>query len=403
MPGKDEYKYTDLKTLSERTKGDVHFYGTVVDASFPYQTDKRWVVTAKVVDASLAKNGAIPAKNWVRVVFYAKKFEDLPIIQRIGDIVRVHRAEFQNFNDRKQLNVNLYYNSSWCLFAGNEKDEPLEPKVVNENKEANFFTHTPYNFSGRSFTWADDDVNQLKNLRTWTKKWFSSQWVHDLKTTRSQEFDVHGKVVKIKNNDQWTNTVYINDNDGNTYTANLYKKKFPGLTAGTPIRVRSVNANGSELSLSSHSNVLQFISNTKFGNALKKIKDTINASAPSGSAVSTITNKKQAGQAVTALKQLFFNPKKTSGAFHAQFSVVKTDPAKAASWGKGKKLSVKFIVKDHSTTDDKLYMVQCEDQAFFGKHKLDAAKKTLTAKGSFVDAVLTREGKNYFITNTKMN
>ena len=134
MSKKDEYKYSTLASLSDKNSDPVHFYGTIVDASFPYKTDKRSVVTCRVVDHSLAKKGNVAEKDWVTVVFYAKNFEDLPIIQRIGDVIRVHRAEFHHHQGRKQLNVNLFYRGSWCLFVGNEKDQPLEPKVVNEDK-----------------------------------------------------------------------------------------------------------------------------------------------------------------------------------------------------------------------------------------------------------------------------
>ena len=49
----------------------------------------------KVVDPSLhIKNqkGTGDASDYANVVLYAKSFEDLPIIHRIGDIIRVHRA-----------------------------------------------------------------------------------------------------------------------------------------------------------------------------------------------------------------------------------------------------------------------------------------------------------------------
>ena len=69
----------------------------IVDASFPYKTQARWVVSLRVVDQTLytksqSKTGD-EANDSAQVVFYAKNFEDLPIAQRIGDIIRVHRAK----------------------------------------------------------------------------------------------------------------------------------------------------------------------------------------------------------------------------------------------------------------------------------------------------------------------
>ncbi len=416
MSKKDEYKYSNLLGMSEKNTKPVHFYGTIVDSSFPYKTDKRHVVTCKVVDHSLVKKGNLSEKDYVTVVFYAKNFEDLPIIQRVGDIIRVHRAEFHYYNDRRQLNVNLYFRGSWCLFVGNEKDAPLEPKVVNEGNEANFFTHTPYNFSGKSFTWGDEDVTILKSLRKWTKDYFGKNFVLnntqkkadcDKAIKTKKDFDILGKVVKMKSADSYSNNVTINDSCGCSWTANLFKKKFPHLSVGDAIRVRSVNANAAhELSLANHSNVLHFISNSKLGTSLHKLSTKV-AATEEKTCVSTITNKKQGAQAVTNLKTLFFNPKKSAGVFHAQFSILKTDPSKAADWAKGKgkktKTSVKFVVSDyHDGSDEKAYMIHCEDDKFFGKHKHDAAKKILASKKNYVSAILERQGKNYFIVNTKL-
>ena len=120
-------------------------------------------------------------------------------------------------------------------------------------------------------------------------------------------------------------------------------------------------------------------------------------------AVSKITDAKLAKSAVTNLKDLFFNPKKDNGTFRAQFNVLKTDPAKAGEWTKGKKTSVKLVATDHTNTgDEKAYMIHVEDAGFFGTHSADNAKKLLTTKGNWVDAILERKGKNYFVVNTKL-
>jgi hypothetical protein len=392
---KDEYKYSTLASLNDKTTDDVHFYATIVDSSFPYKTEKRSVVTCKVVDHSLVKKGTVSEKDWVTVVFYAKNFEELPIIQRVGDVLRVHRAEFQHFHDRKQLNVNLFFKGSWCLFVGNEKDEPLEPKVVNEEKDPKFFNHTPYNFSGKSFTWGAEDENLLKNLRKWTQETFSKNFIID-NTVNSAEiernikakkdFDLVGRVTALKSADTYSNTVTILDASGQSWNANLFKKKFPHLAVGSCVRVRSVNGDAKHvLTLAGHSNILHFISGSKIVDALTAIKEAKGAKAagkatPKAAAapapatsVSTITDKKQAKLPVTALKSLFFNPGKTAS-FHAQFHVIKTDPVKAADWKKGKKVQAKFVVTDHSATDDeKAYMIQIEDGAFFGSHTAEEA------------------------------
>jgi hypothetical protein len=51
------------------------------------------------------------------LVLFAKRFEDLPISQRIGDIIRVHRANCGVFKNVKQFSANIFFNSSWALFS----------------------------------------------------------------------------------------------------------------------------------------------------------------------------------------------------------------------------------------------------------------------------------------------
>lgn len=55
--------------------------------------------------------------SFATVVIYAKRFEDLPIVRNIGDVIRVHRANMKQYQDMKQFHVNVYFNSSWCLFS----------------------------------------------------------------------------------------------------------------------------------------------------------------------------------------------------------------------------------------------------------------------------------------------
>ena len=213
------------------------------------------------------------------MVFFAKTFEDLPIIQRIGDIVRVHRAKFQHYNDVKQLNVNMYYRSSWCLFIGNDHEAPLEPKVENEDGTNNYFSYTPYNFSGKSFTQEAHESKILKDLKKWSKDYFTKHYVidHEIKKStieKSQkegsDFDLLAKVTQIQDFDQYSNSVTFNDSTGQTWTGNLYKRKFPHLKVNDVLRIKSCGAKeDNSLMFSGHSNILKFFSFSKIEKWLK--------------------------------------------------------------------------------------------------------------------------------------
>ena len=78
------------------------------------------------------------------ILIYAKRFEDLPIVKHIGDIIRIHRANIKQFNEVKQFHVNVFFNSSWCLFPQNndpkdadESNQGLSDNDSEDNNEGN--------------------------------------------------------------------------------------------------------------------------------------------------------------------------------------------------------------------------------------------------------------------------
>lgn len=46
--------------------------------------------------------------------------EDLPVVRKIGDIIRVQRALVKEDKGRKQFHANITYDSSWCLFHSSD-------------------------------------------------------------------------------------------------------------------------------------------------------------------------------------------------------------------------------------------------------------------------------------------
>ena len=95
----------------------VNFYAVVLDATFPHQShkSKKYLATFKVADMTsrMDKKGVA---DFITIVFFADKFDDLPVCQKVGDIIRVHRATVATYQDRKQLTANVCFNSSWALF-----------------------------------------------------------------------------------------------------------------------------------------------------------------------------------------------------------------------------------------------------------------------------------------------
>ena len=79
-----------------------HVYGVIIDATFPYKVKKdKYICSLKVVDPSLhikSQKGTGDSSDYATVVIQAYRFEDLPIISRVGDIIRIHRTILKIYN-----------------------------------------------------------------------------------------------------------------------------------------------------------------------------------------------------------------------------------------------------------------------------------------------------------------
>ncbi len=113
---KRDYAYTDLDKLKIGSE-PINVYGVILDATFPHKSFKsdKYICTYKIADHTCKFTDGIV--DYISVVFFARKFEDLPISQSVGEIIRIHRATVGLYKDRLQLTVNICFNSSWALFA----------------------------------------------------------------------------------------------------------------------------------------------------------------------------------------------------------------------------------------------------------------------------------------------
>jgi len=144
----------------------------------------RFVCSLKVIDPKLNKEHA-------QVVIYASRFEDLPIVHRLGDIIRIHRANLRPYNGLRQFNVNVYFKSSWALYSS-DKQSPL----------GSSHGDAPYAFSGKRATQEKQDVAIQQTLRKWALGFFGQNNIGDKKVTAlksaakaSGDFDVVAKIL----------------------------------------------------------------------------------------------------------------------------------------------------------------------------------------------------------------
>ena len=441
-----------------------HFYAVVIDATFTYKTNQeRYICSLKIVDPSLyikSQKGNGDSSDYATLVLYAKRFEDLPIIQRLGDIIRVHRATLRLYNHQRQFNANIFYNSSWALFSTDRRSALQE--IQNQDPVSEL---TPFAHSGKHFTFEKNEGAYVQNIRKWAQQYFTQYNVisNDLYIALNKaqankgDFDVVAKILQVFELDEYTTELKLRDQSGQTFYTLALKLKFPHLRTGDVVRIRSATYDETSLQkkvllLSHYSNILTFISASKLAKEVKaKVTDdrsvekaALKQDVSLSAVILSEVDKKHANLPSHSLQDLFHNvetDKELSGrdTFRTQFYVTRVEPGDVKEWVKSydkktkKAVSLKgaakaenpifqvqFLVKDASTQLNNntyrilLYTHEGLGANFFpvkadnlhknadARKKLEEYGEQLTRFNSWVDAVVERRNGFYFIKDTKL-
>ena len=440
-----KYDYVDLGKASLSSVDTQNVYGVIIDATFPYKVNSSlYVCSLKIADSSLnaaSKSGG----DYASVTMYAKRFEDLPIVLRLGDVIRLHRATLRMYNNRRQFNVTMHWNGSWALFSTDK--QPVVGAAPSD--------FAPVIHSGNRPTMEAQDKVILANMRKFATSYFASNDVIGkdmmvaLKNAKSQkaDFDVVAKIVGIHEMDAYTNELKLRDASGSTWYTLALRLKFPHLKAGQAVRIRcatcdETSTNKQVLALSHFSNIMTFISSSRLSNNVSKVTDDANAdkaemakAVPSVAITASDVDKKWANLPSTSLEELF-GGKLSGDTFRTRFCVTRVEPAdtkeavkvfdkksKKVSSAKGKTgelcWNVMLNVKDASTLSNASqyrilnYSHEGLGANFFGKaanlHSDAAAAKrvekafaNLKKFNVWVDAVVERRNGWYYIKDTRM-
>jgi len=433
------YTYTALNNVAVSSNAEHHVYGVIIDATFPYKVSKdRFICSLKIVDNT--HNG----KEHASVVIYAKRFEDLPIVHRVGDIIRLHRATLRIYDDRRQFNVNTQMWGSWALFS-TDKATPLADCSGQRCGDNEPFAH-----NGKSCTFEKHEVGILGALRKWASSYFAG---HDGVTKdmykalnkikgNKEDTDVVAKITQLHNFDEYTNELRLTDASGECWFTLATKLKFPHLRAGQVVRVRSCTPDESSqhkqmLSQSHFSNIMTFISGSRLAASVGKSSASAKAEAASKNSnhahVITEPAAKFSNMGFTSLSDLFKDGRCSGTTFRVCLQVLAVQPGSvcemvkscaggkvsSAKGGKGNMIwHAQLLCKDASTANgsNQYKILNYSDGGhganFFGKAQdlhsnAKAAKDVegrvaeLTKFNNWVDCVVEKVGAHYVIRDTK--
>ena len=444
--GGAKYEYVDLGKASLSSVEAQNVYGVIIDATFPYKQNKKlYVCSLKIVDPSLSAGSK--GADYATVVMYAKRFEDLPICLRCGDIIRLHRATLRMYNNRRQFNVSMHWNGSFALFS--TEKQPVVGVAGGDFQ--------PVQHSGNRPTIEKQDGTILTSLRKWASSQFeksdvlSKDMYTALKSAKAQksDFDVVARICQIHEMDAYTNELKLRDASGSTWYTLALKLKFPHLRVGQAVRIRSAtvdetSSNKQVLALSHYSNIMSFISSSRLAGAVSKVADDAAAdkaelakAVPGVALTVSDVDRKWANLRSTSLDELF-GGKVAGETFRTSFCVTRVEPgdareavkvydaktkkvssAKGAKTGAALVWNVQFCVKDASTLSNANqyrilnYSHEGLGANFLGKaanlhsdtgalKRVEKAFANLQKFNVWVDAVVERRNGWYFIKDSKL-
>ncbi|TNV79559.1 hypothetical protein FGO68_gene16809 [Halteria grandinella] len=243
------YEYTPLKDCVVGTDQTWNFYAVVLDATFPHKSFRsdRFVCQMRIADPN-SKFDSDGIVQHCTLMFFARRFEDLPVSQRVGDIIRVHRAYVQEYKGIKQFTSNIFFNSSWALFSPNQVAKTKAALADGNN-------FRPFVYFGKSFSFERSEHKIITACREWTAKSFQKHKVlnerYITKLTdvpvaggkkeddRYYDVDLQVKVVQVFKLDDYSSEIRVVDASNQVWFCQVLNLKYKYLKEGQYVRIRS--------------------------------------------------------------------------------------------------------------------------------------------------------------------
>ena len=261
---------------------------------------------------------------------FAKTAAEIPLVSKVGSIIRLHRAQTKSFKKAFQLNCDVEIKGAWILF------DPADGV-------------TPVKESGVKHTLTTDDKALLTEMRKFGKNYFGK---HELKAVtlkeaeaKPKDFDVVCMVMEVKKKGS-INKVKLCDSE-KVVKLDVPVSKNLVVAPGEVIRIRSANYTDKKcdtLDLNEYSNVLrvpmeyksakELKSSVEGGKASEKVKSKLAVHTPHLNAPmvgSKIVDAHKQTKAV-ALKDLFAGTAGKGKFFKIHVNVSEISPKSPKEW-----------------------------------------------------------------------
>jgi hypothetical protein len=407
-------------------------YGVVLDASAPYylKSIEKYLCVLKLIDETVnPKDAKGKVPPFINLTCFSRNKAEIPNITKMGSIIRIHRGDTKKYEESYQLNCDVGIKGAWILFDPSEDIKPIR-------------------FTGRTYTFVEDDKKRVKDIRRFGDKFFKENDATEYASIGANVDEIDLVAIILDRKGSKKNFDKLTVFDGEEFIKlEINSDRYKNISMQDIVRIRGIMQKKNEFLVNDYTNIMKIEpdqvaakelkekidkakKNKKFSNKLDLYIPAIDKSKR----VSEITTKKAKP---IALKELFeMDPNKVKGQkYSVSVNVVEIGPKDLKDWiitvdsktRKQYELSpdinhyyrLQLFTKDANATDDRnvypLYLCNIDGRGneFFPDPDDPSTPKELKriykgiVKPWFVlDVALepvVSEGKSvFFIVNTKL-
>lgn len=301
----------------------------VLDASAPYYIKEieKYLCVLKLIDETVnpkEAKGKIPP--FISLTCFSRNKTELPEISKIGSIIRIHRGDSKKYNKTFQLNCDVGIKGAWILF------DPTE-------------TLKPYNHTGRTYTFVDEDKRRLKEIRKFSDRFLKENDINDFISIGANvdEVDLIALVISRKSAGRTYDKLTVFDGD-EFIKLEIDKNRHKHISPQDIVRIRGVTHKKGTFMVNDYTNVLRIEKDQPAAKELKKkidkakkdkkISEKLDLNVPiveKSKTVSEVIGKKLK---LMALKELFsLEPSRLKAQrYYVNVNVVEIGPKDPKSW-----------------------------------------------------------------------
>lgn len=252
--------YSKLSDLLTKEQDRVNVYAIVLDSSAPYyiREIEKYLCVMKLIDESVnpksrESKGKIPP--FINLTCFSRNKDELPMITKMGSIIRIHRGDTRKFNKSYQLNCDVGIKAAWIMFDPSESIKPTA-------------------FTGRSYTFVEEDKRRMKELRR-----FGDRFLKDNDSTQFasiganvDEIDLVAIVLTRKSSKNNLDKLVVFDGE-DFVKLEIDKERYQHISSQDIVRIRGIMQKKSEFLVNDYTNVMKIEPDQAAAKELKKKVD----------------------------------------------------------------------------------------------------------------------------------